>query len=300
MNIKEIKELIETKEYNNQSFIINNYNNCPFLVHQYLHKIIEDNNLEIKIVDDVTEIPIKNANNFLSVLDNFLYVFYCDDDKDLRQVKYVEKTVFIYTGKKLKDILDIEEYIIDIPKIEDWQIKDYIYTRGKDVDEKDLDYLLTLTNDLFRLEKELDKIEIFEEKYRKDIFKQFIKDGIFDDLISCNTFDFIESVVKRKKNDVLQIYNKLVVSGINEMGIIALLYNNFRNIIKIQLSPNPSPENTDLKPNQFWAIKKNNVGFYSKDELLKIFRLLTDIDRKIKIGEIPIEYSIEYLLLKIL
>lgn len=300
MNIKEIKELIETKKYNNQSFIINNYNNCPFLVHQYLHKIIEDNNLEIKIVDDVTEIPIKNVNNFLSVLDNFLYVFYCDDDKDLRQIKHVEKTVFIYTGKKLKDILDIEEYIIDIPKIEAWQIKDYIYTRGKDVDEKDLDYLLTLTNDLFRLEKELDKIEIFEEKYRKDIFKQFIKDGIFDDLISYNTFDFIESVVKRKKNDVLQIYNKLLISGINEMGIIALLYNNFRNIIKIQLSPNPSPESTDLKPNQFWAIKKNNVGFYTKDELLKIFRLLTDIDRKIKIGEIPIEYSIEYLLLKIL
>lgn len=300
MKVEELKQLIETKKYSNQSFIFNNYDNCPFLVHQYLHEIIKDNNLEIKIVEDVKEIPVKNNNSFLSILNNYLYIFYCDDDKLLRHIKNVDKSMFIYTGKKLKDILDIEDFIVDVPKIEDWQIKDYVYTRGKNLDKNDLDYLLNLTTDLFRLEKELDKIEIFDEKYQKNIFKQFISNGIFNDLISYNTFDFIESVVKRKKNDVLQIYNKLLISGINEMGIIALLYNNFRNIIKIQLSPNPSPESTDLKPNQFWAIKKNNVGFYTKDELLKIFRLLTDIDRKIKIGEIPIEYSIEYLLLKIL
>jgi len=300
MKIEELKQLLESNQYKNQSFIFNEYKNCPFIVHQYIDEILKISNLEIKIVENVNEIPINNPNSFISTLDNLLYVYYCDDEKILRYITNYEKTIFIYTGKKLKDILDIEQYIIDIPKIEDWQIKDYVYTRGKGVENKDLDYLLSLTNDLFRLEKELDKIEIFEENYRKNIFKQFIENGIFNDLIPYNTFDFIEAIIKRKKDKAFEIYSNLAISEINEMGIISLLYSNFRNVIKIQLSPNPTPENTELKSNQFWAIKKNNIGFYSKDELLQIFNLLTDIDKKIKTGEIPIKNSIDYLLLKIL
>ena len=123
---------------------------------------------------------------------------------------------------------------------------------------------------------------------------------MFSDLSTYNSFGLIDAVVKRKKSEALKIFHELSSLGLNEMGVLTLLYNNFRNIIKIQLSPNPTPENTGLKSNQFWAIKKNNVGYYHKDELLYIFGLLTSMDRKIKTGYMPTSKSIEYVLINIL
>ena len=118
--------------------------------------------------------------------------------------------------------------------------------------------------------------------------------------LKSRTFNLIEAIMKRQSQKALKIFQELKDKGINDMGLLTLLYNNVRNVIKIQLSPNPTPENTGLKSNQFWAIKKNTVGYYSKDDLLYIFGLLTDMDRKIKTGEIPTDKSFEYILSKIL
>lgn len=301
MKIEELKTLIEQSRYNGESFIFNEIDNCPFLVHQYIHDLLLKNNLQLIRADSINEVPI-NTNNFLSAIDNnYFHLYNTESAEELRNIVNLKNCCIIYVGKKLKDVLDIEEYIINIPKIEKWQIKDYVYSRGAGVDVKDLDCLLDLTDyDLWRLEKELDKIEIFDEQHRKEIFKQFMQNGIFDDLTTYNTFNFIEAVTKRQKVKALEIYHKLQEAGLNYMGVIALLYNNFRNIIKIQLSPNPSPESTGLKPNQFWAIKKNNAGYYYKDELLHIFNLLTKIDKQIKTGEIEVDKSLDYLLVNIL
>ena len=301
MKIEELKSLIEQNNYNGESFIFIEVDNCPFLVHQYIHDLVLKNNLQLINVNNINEIPV-NKNNFLSIVDNeYFYLYNTDKSEELRSISNFKNCCIVYTGKKLKNILDIEEYIVNIPKLENWQIKDYVYSRGSGVDKKDLDYLLELTDyDLWRLEKELDKIEIFDEQYRKEIFKQFIKNGIFDDLTTYNTFSFVEAVIKRQKVNTFEIYKKLQESGINYMGVITLLYNNFRNIIKIQLSPNPSPENTGIKNSQFWAIKKNSIGYYHKEELLHIFNLLTKIDKQIKTGEIETDKSIEYLLVNML
>ncbi len=302
MKIERLREIIEQNKYDNTSFIINNIDNCPFLAHQYIHHLILSNNLQSLHVDNISEIPTWSDEGFLSMLEsNYFYIYYTDKLDELSLVSTLKRCCIIYTGRKIKDVEKIKEYIVDIPKVELWQIKDYTYSRGKGIDIEDLDRLLELTDhDLWRLEKELDKIEIFEEKYRKDLFKQFIADGTLGDLIPYNSFNFVSAIIKRQKAEAVRIYEELKNTGINHMGIIALLYNNFRNIIKIQLSPNPTPENAGLKSNQFWAIKKNNIGYYTKEELMYIFGFLTDIDRQIKMGEIEVEKSIEYLLVHIL
>lgn len=300
MKIEELKRKIEQEEYRDQSIIFINIDNCEFLVHQYIHGIISVNNYIAVIVENITDIPVKNSS-FISLSNDYYYIYYTDKEEELRRISQLNNCCIIYTGKKLKDFLDIEQYVIEVPKLEGWQIRDYVITRlGNDIDEKDLNYLLDISNnDLFRLERELDKITIFNEQYRKDILKKFIKGGVFDESNISDTFDLVEAVVKRNPEEAYHIYSRLNNQGINVFGVINLLYSNFKNIIKIQLSPNPSPESTGLKPGQFWAIKKNNTGFYHKKELLYIFGLLTDMDRRIKTGEITTNNSLEYLLLNI-
>ena len=301
MKVEEFKNLIEQGRYKGEPFIFNEGENCPFLVHQYIHHLVLENNLQCLFVEDITEIPRNVTNSFLNVVNNYFYVYSTGNPEELRAIINFKNCCIIYTGKKLKDTLDIEEYVVDIPKVEKWQVKDYVFSRGKGISSDNLNYLLELTDsNLWRLEKELDKIEIFDEQYREEIFKQFLDGGVFDDLTTHNTFSFIDAVVHKQKTKALEVYHTLQETGINYMGIIALMYNNFRNIIKIQLSPNPTPENTGIKSNQFWAIKKYNIGYYNKDELLHIFDLLTKIDRQIKTGEIEANKSLDYLLVNIL
>ena len=301
MKLKDLKEILESKKYAGEVIIFNNYANCDFLVHQYIHNIIETNKFNRIITNSVLDVPVDNGN-FLSVKnDNDFYICYSDSESELKHALNISNCAIIYTGNKLNDIDSVKDLIVDIPKLTDNQIKDYVYSRGEGVSDECLDYLIGVSGgDLFRLEKELDKITIFDEKKRDSIFKIFMKDNAFSDISNTNTFNLIDAIVKRKTQTAIKIYHELENSGMNEMGIISLLYNNIRNIIKIQLSPNPTPENTGLKPNQFWAVKKNNINYYHKDDLLYIFGLLTDMDKKIKTGEIPIDKSIDYLLVHIL
>lgn len=300
MKIEDLKTIIESKKYNGEPIIFNNYENCGFLVHQYIHEILKIKGFNHVFVNNISEIPEK-TNNFLVLNENEFYIYYTDKDKELRQIVNLSNCVIIYTGKKLKDYEDIEPYVVDIPKLNDVQIKEYVYSRGDGVSKEGLDYLIGLIgNDLYRLEKELDKLSIFDESSRNTLFNKFINDGVFSDLSNYNNFNLVDAIVKRRPQTALKIYHELEDMGINEMGVFTLLYNNIRNIIKIQLSPNPTPENTDLKSNQFWAIKKNNINYYSKDDLLYIFGLLTSMDKKIKTGEIPTDKLIEYILIHIL
>lgn len=301
MKLEYLKKLLESKTYNGESVIFNTYTNCEFLIHQYIHDIITKHGYEYMFVEEVMDIPVE-VNNFLNVgNDKYLYVCYTDNDKELRRIQNLKSTILVYTGKKLKDFEDIEDYVVDIPKLNDNQIKDYVYSRGVGINSKNLDYLIQITNgDLYRLEKELDRLELFEEQIRNSVFEKFVSDNVFGDLENYNSFNLIEAIMKRQSQKALKIFQELKDKGVNDMGLLTLLYNNVRNVIKIQLSPNPTPENTGLNSNQFWAIKKNTVGYYSKDDLLYIFGLLTDMDRKIKTGEIPTDKSFEYILSKIL
>ena len=70
-------------------------------------------------------------------------------------------------------------------------------------------------------------------------------------------------------------------------------------MINIQLGINPTAESLSMKPGQFNAIR-HSCGYYSGNQLVNIFKLLTDMDRKIKVGEFPTNIMRDYLILSIL
>ena len=97
-----------------------------------------------------------------------------------------------------------------------------------------------------------------------------------------------------------KIYKEIDKIDIEPIGLVTVLLNNFRNIIKIQLANNPTAESCGMKPNQFWAIK-HSCGLYTKEQLLSIFNFLTEIDKKIKTGMIPVDsFLIDYIVINIL
>ena len=96
------------------------------------------------------------------------------------------------------------------------------------------------------------------------------------------------------------VYKEIQNIDVEPFGLIALLINNFRNVIDVQLSRNATAESLGLSGKQFWAIKNYSCGFYNREELIEIFEFLNDIDYKIKSGELNTSILIDYIICKIL
>ena len=107
------------------------------------------------------------------------------------------------------------------------------------------------------------------------------------------------AILKKDLVAISHIFKDIENIDVEPIGLVTILYNNFKNVINVQLSNNPTADKLGMKSNQFNAIRYN-CGYYSKESLNKILEILTNIDKQIKIGEMPIDILVDYLIIKIL
>lgn len=191
-------------------------------------------------------------------------------------------------------------YIIEIPKIEQWHINAYANKLAEGANKKDIDFVLSLcSNNLDRLNCELSKLELFSIAERKFLLEQMIMDGSFNDISDYTIFNFTNALIKKDMQTLKSIYKEIKNVDINEFGLAITLLKNFKNIISVHLNNNPTVANTGLSDKQLYAIKKLPRCF-SQESLVNIYKFLCSIDSKIKMGELPIELSIDYITMKVL
>jgi DNA polymerase III delta subunit len=192
------------------------------------------------------------------------------------------------------------DLVIEVPKLAEWQIKDMVYSFGRGIDTKHLDWLIHNCNeDANRLYQEMTKIAVFGEKERKHLFEEMVEDGAFNDLSANTIFNFTNAVLKKDYQSLKLIYEEIENIDVNDFGLLTILYNNFMNVINIQLGINPTADSLGMSYGQFNAIK-HNCGYYSGNQLINIMKLISDMDRKIKVGEFPTNIMRDYLILSIL
>lgn len=296
LDIEVFKKSIEDKTVS-IDFVIFRYTDNSFLPYQYLHEISKILNLEINYVDSLESIT--KSNSFFDIDDGNI-------NTHLNVLSVKELTIPIGFRPQTPSIIicnkidkdtekQFEDKILVFPKIEDWQIKDYVYSIAEGIDEKKLDNLIAICkNDIFRIDSELSKIKLFGINERKFVFDKFIDDGIFSDLSSHTIFDFTNAILKKDIKALTMLYKEIENIDCEPLGVVSTLYKSLKNIIAIQFLSNATPESTGLPANRFWAIKKNNCGFYTKDQLMLFFDMLVDIDRKLKSGELDSNIIIDY------
>lgn len=299
MQIDEVKYIIENKKYSGQVFIFQ-YSDTKFIVKQYIEKLVLDFNLELSYNDEIDDKIITGISLFGDVNDNILRVY------DINEFDYngniLNEKNLIILCKKIKDELKTiySDNIITVPKLENWQIKDFVYSVGDGIPESDLDKLIELCDsNIYRLTQELDKMLIFPNSLKQNIFKEFYKDGVFNDLSDATIFDFCSSIIKKDITKLTYIYSQLDRMDVNPLGFVSILYQNIKDIIKIQLGVKPTPESTGIAKNKFYAIKYNNLNKFNTKQLIQIFELLTDIDKQVKLGQLDVDNIIDYVIVSI-
>ena len=134
---------------------------------------------------------------------------------------------------------------------------------------------------------------------RDFLVDKFFSDNVFSDLSNLTIFNFTNSIITKNVETLKQILLQFDSIDIEPIGVITVLYKNFKNILNVQLNSNPTPENTGLSSKQIWGIKNNSIGYFSKESLINVFQFILSLDLKVKTGELPIDMLIDYVIVKV-
>lgn len=286
-----------------ESFYIFLNDENTFLSNQYIKEIADKRNLTIAYIDDVIEL-VPNKNDIFGseqiIDDNYLYVNKIDKFSytDIA-IKNIKNLIIVCDSMNKESEELFSSYIVKMPKLEEWQIKDYVYTIADGVNSRKLDWLISLCNkDIYRLDNEISKLSLFNKKERDTLFELFADDGMFNDLSDLVVFDLTNAIIKKDIKAVGEILEEIKNFDCEPLGVNTILINSFRNIIQIQLSQNPTAEKLNMKSNQFYALKKS-CGYYSKEQLIKIYDIVTSAEYQMKNGYISNDKLIEYMIVKI-
>lgn len=304
MTIEQLKHQIELNNVTDSPLIFKD-DETMFLSDMYIKAISKSKNLPVKYIQSLSEVVNDSFDFFacetdeqpscLSVLHTSVYEW---ADVDITSATNLIVVTTKFSNKDIEKKLS--DYIVVMPKLEDWQIKDYVYSICEGVNHKDLDWLMSICGkNVCRLQQELDKLTLFNVDERKYLFDSFVRDGSMDDLSSYNIFNFTNAITSKDFNMLRSIYKEIERADITDFYLLTVLLKNFRNIIMVQLNSNPTPESTGLDSKQLYAIKRI-PKVYSAEQLVKIFDFLCDIDRQVKEGELPAPLVVDYLTVKIL
>lgn len=298
LNLNEVKTDLENNKDIDQFLIFYYEDTTDYIPVQYAKALAHIRNSEILYVNELDEIN-SSPDPFSEPTSN-LYV-YKTDSLERIPAKYLQNNLIIITPKLLKDAeKEYDEYILRIPKLEEWQIVDYIKTVSPGLTQDEMEWLVrTYKSNMYRVELEVDKLKPFSESARQYIFEDFYVDHVFETLSEYGIFDFTNAIQSKDLQTISNILSDINHIDIEPTGLITLLCANFKKLIKVWLNKNPTPENTGLKSNQIWAINRLSRT-YTKEQLVKVFELVSDMERRLKTGEMPEELIIDYLTVKIL
>lgn len=243
--------------------------------------LLSSNKKLIVVKDDKSSLSDDKLLNSICKSSNYIVLILTNIDKRSQFAKQFDNNIVIF-DKMSESILT--QALMPQANIPDNFIKWLIEVCGRDYG---------------RCMMELDKVRIFEPSMHKELFEKFARDGIIYCQIPDCIFDFSNAVMKRDIKRSYSLWEDLKLRGDSPIQILSILYNNFRNMLLVQLSPNPNKENTGLEDKQINGIKWNK-GKYSDNELMETVLLIGELDTNIKQGIITEEVAMEYFLAKVM
>lgn len=293
MDIKTLKNKIENKQHILGTFVFKYIDNT-FIINQYIKSILSYTNYNICYIDDLESLKYENQ---LLEENNNLYIYNTDKLDKIIETKY---NLIIICKSIDKNIIDNIQNLIEFPKLENWQILDYVSIQLPKIPKETIEWLCNITHyDIYRLNNEISKLKLLNIKpYNNDV-RLLYDNGNYDDLSSLNIFNLSNSIIKKDIQQLTKIFKDIQILNIDGLTLTSILEKNFINILNIQTNPRITAEDLNLNYKQFTALKYN-CGIYNTEKIIEILKLLTTIDFKVKMGLIPYNNLVDYIIINIL
>ena len=282
MTLEELKKKVEAKDISDLNLIIFK-DKEGFISSQYIRAVAEILNKEIVYYDELKPLlqSFSNPwvkNNSVNVLKTAQVNL-----KDVN-IKNIINT-FIICEK-------CDSPAIECPPLVDWQIKEFI--RLKTSADPDMLYRLCGGN-IWRIQNELDKLK--EAPNPQISLQKMVEEGQFMDIEEGVIWDYIDALFKKDFAKCRQMIPKIMSGAcdVTDFFLATSLYNKLVRLIKVKLEPNPTPEKTGLSEKQIWAIRKFEASQFTPDQLMELFEKVSALDSRVKTGEFPTEFMVDYL-----
>lgn len=301
MELKKLKTYIETKTLPDNILIFLSWD--TFLAESYINAIAKQKNLSINYLSSLDIILNDYDDIFDSdIVESELNIYKCTDfacsDKSI-----LKKKNLIIIAEKIadKDTLQLlDDIIIKAPKIQPKYIEEYVKNEASGLKDSQVKWLIDACNsNLYRIQQELDKLKLFGNKNQDKLFDNFMLDGIFDDLSTDTILTFIEAIMTKNIKTLTTILSNIKNIDIEPLGVITLLYRNITLILNVQFNRDITAEELNIKPGYLYMLRKKS-GYYSKDQLINAFDIVTKLEYKLKQGEIAENNIIDYILVNML
>lgn len=272
-----------------------------YLADQYVDAIVSKTGLEKHLVNSIAQ----RYNPALALVidySNYLYVLKTDTfDEIITEPNDIQHTIIICNKVDKKAIDTIKSYIVEVPKLLDWQVKDYMKVLCPGLDNNIIDWAYNnMGGDIYKIKNELDKIRLFPVSEQQLILTDLrFADGT--DLYYETLFQLSEAIIKNNRREVLEFLYHRNTCNIDPIGLVSMLLATCKKILFVTQRSGLTAQDIGITDKQYNAIKYYYKGF-TNEKLESVISSLSTIDLDLKSGrlDMPKPILFDYILSKIL
>jgi len=281
----------------------------------YIHKIAEVCNLKVKYIDSIKDIYSKlTSNSFFK--ESYCYIVRDDpdimkEDKLQEQIKnnLLGNNILILlltnADRRSKVFKTFEYCYITFEEMPLERLRKRLKQMFENLTDKTCDRLISACeNNYGRLLLEVDKIinygvyDILGDY--NDIINKLLDDGAIYTPPEDAVFDLIDAILKRDVKSVYYLLDNCQQIGESNLVILSNLYNATKQLLQVQSCESYDIEGTTGLTYPQIKAAQSRQGNYSIGELVNVMKLIREVERDIKIGNIEEDISVEYVLVNIL
>ena len=292
MTLMDLKKSIEAQNIPDD-FMIFLCSENSFIADQYVDAICEINNL-VKTRINTLQDQASALSLVLGSTDELKVMKVDTFEEALIDYSDLKNTVVICNkiDKKVKPL--VEDYIIEIAKLVDWQTKSYIKLICPVLNDDELDWLYQATNgDIYKMINEVDKIKLFPVPEQRSVLDA-IRFSPDSDLYSVSIFDLADAIIRNNKPFVLDFLRHKNIN-FDLMQIVGATLQKVKNIILVTQNSGKTASEIGINDKYMYRLRKDWNGF-PESRLKALLEFLSSIDLKLKTGSLDMskEAQIDY------
>lgn len=302
MLIQDFKQALLNKTLNDD-LIIFVYSDNSFIADSYIKEICLQKNLTLNYINSLSEVTdsalslVLDATSDLNILRVGTFEEELLDYTDFQHCVVVCKKI----NSKIKSL--VEAYITEIPKLVDWQIKDYIKAVCPGLTIPTIDWFYeACCHDIYKIDSELSLLKIAPEDEQEETLKQLSLLTSSDLFIKYSVFELVDALIRNNKQLALNFlkhadyYSQSYISSngtkersLDAIGLVSLTLQKYKNILLLNYKSGVEEKQLGLSSGAIWHLK-NDTKQIPLIQIMKAIDFLSGIDSRLKANPSKLDF----------
>ena len=258
-----------------------------FLVNSYVESVAENQFLDIRYIDNLNEA----LYNSFDTNSGDLFVLHVDEFTLPANFDPEDYNKVVVVCNKYKGAAD---YAIKFPKLTEDNLKEYMETICPGLSTKSIDWIYEdAEGNAFKIFNEMQKLRVFPENNQESMFAIMKSGGNYVSSHGMSIYTLITAIFLKQITVVskyLANIDNIDVKQNAGLGIVTILKDNIRDILLIQTNSKATAASLGFSNEKFYAVR-NKCGKFHTENLVRAFEFLTEIDYRLKSGQLELTNS---------